>query len=538
MQMPAYFRSKWQIRLILPILLGVSFSASSQTEQYVHRLIGRGYFLWDAAGAWEMDDSVRYTYPGISNTFSYTPITRYHMSIGNSIPVAEPDIPLFETGFYTGDEHYIVTPPNTLYYDSAINYQPVYGFEGQWEMDNYYVRRYQSNRLNVDAFYPSEPYPIDSIVTIYQFSNAGQPVSLTHIGLNYLSNETDTISEYTFFYQDGKPEKVVSLELGGSTYDTAWIKYFTYDAAGTPLTETEYHYYGNGAPTAYCKYNYVFDADNRLTKIERQLQADGVWYPTTTESFGYENGNPSYYLEQTRSMDTTTGLSFTDWDTTYQIFYYHTNQLIDSVVAMSSDHYDNLKRMYKEYYTYADDLLSVYSLYDYTDFTYLTQYMFTYNDLKQLVLEHIEYSDTLYNFYHVIEYHYTYDVYGNMIQKEYATGISNLDIAHVITEPISKTRYTYTQIPIAGTVDGALFLHVYPSPAQSTINLYIGMDAADANDVTLSIFDLAGNIVFNSEIAPTGSTTYAVNCSTWSSGVYTVRIRQGEASAMQKIIVQ
>jgi hypothetical protein len=80
-------------------------------------------------------------------------------------------------------------------------------------------------------------------------------------------------------------------------------------------------------------------------------------------------------------------------------------------------------------------------------------------------------------------------------------------------------------------------LEIYPNPATNLLWIEMQMDDFDT-DIVVSIYDLCGRELQTESYSPVYSFKENIDISTFSQGVYILKIQQGDKNYHQKIIIQ
>lgn len=123
----------------------------------------------------------------------------------------------------------------------------------------------------------------------------------------------------------------------------------------------------------------------------------------------------------------------------------------------------------------------------------------------------------------------TYEAFVQFEHNTPAEGAMFLDIALTVSEPDDVSE-DGNQMPYQFAIGSA-----YPNPFNAVSNLSFTIDRE--SDISLAVFDLSGRLVTSLESGRFSAGNYqtSINATDWSSGVYLVRLSDGQRSAHQKL---
>ena len=504
--------------------------------QAPYRLIGTktAYNFYDTG--WKSYDSTRYVYSG-SAIRHQTPMPLFHFNgLEGRVPLSmNTYTPLFYAGAYPTLSYPIFGPIESAEYDSLIRYSFDYPEEDAWSVTTWNARTYVNHMLQqenreTDGYPSKESYYIG-------YDAVGLPVEYA-ITSGYFY-PLDPYVVYTFTYSEqGLASYTQEYPPSGLKVQT--VEY-THDASGKPTEEIVHFYqqYGSNLSYLYEKWIFMYDDKGRVNRLQRWLPYEGEWVQEFDHLFEIENDLPRSLTTLYREVDTMDVFNVLGtWDTIFRTQLYYTGGLVDSVLTEKQMIGQNdLSSYRREYFNYSGDLLSAYSLlYDvpgiYNDDQYIT---FTYDGSGRMTGQnktvvfssYCSQSDSV----------YYYDDAGNVVLIEVHKGTSYEEPCGIIsTYPEERYYYYYEEVPFAGTSEGDFSLHVFPSPATDQFAIQTEALVNSSDDLLVRIFNMQGQEVFTS--VRSGDTAYfTINCNSWGSGVYLIKVEQGASIAWQKIII-
>lgn len=501
-----------------------------------YRLIGTktAYNFYDTG--WKSYDSTRTVYSG-SAIRHQTPMPLFHFNgLEGRVPLSmNTYTPLFYAGAYPTLSYPIFGPIESAEYDSLIRYSFDYPDEDTWSVTTWNARTYMNHMLQLEnRETDGSPSKESSYIG---YDAVGLPVEYA-ISSGYFY-PLDPYVVYTFTYSD------YGLASYTQEYPPSGLKVqtvdYTHDASGKPTEEIVHFYqqYGSNLSYLYEKWIFLYDDKGRVNRLQRWLPYDGEWVQEFDHMFEIENDLPRSLITLYREVDTMSVFNVLGaWDTIFRTQLYYTGGIVDSVLTEKQMTGQNdLSSYRREYFNYSGDLLSAYSLlYDvpgiYNDdqnitFTYDGSGRMTSQNKTVIFDSYCSQSDSI----------YYYDDVGNVVLIEVHKGTSYEEPCGIIsTYPEERYYYYYEEVPFAGTSEGDFALHVFPSPATDQFAIQTEALGNSSDDLLVRIFNMQGQEVFTS--VRSGDTPYfTINCNSWGSGVYMVKVEHGASTAWQKVII-
>jgi len=498
------------------------------------RLVGTSTY-YQVQDEWQALDSSVYTY-SLSNfkQDSHAPTYLFNGLHGRLAVPLSFDASYFFTGLFPEVSSPLFSLGSRWKFDSLINYD--YGIEfpeeGEWYLDDWIVRAYSNNLVAQESLHYGNSIFSQSI----SYNSAGQPITY----VSSMDPEGDSLGYIECKWSDNSLLKYTSYGCVPSLHKN-YEHIYTLDNSGRPAEELIRSYEGTTDAVTQLdeRWTISYDASGFVSRLQRWLPDNGEWVSDWDMHIIMEGVQPIETFTLTRDVDTLSTPTFLgNWDTLNHTQLFYSGTELDSVIKQQSDSYGLLVPFSGEYFTYTEGKINIY------DRIYKEDGLFNFNEHINHVYDE---SGRLSAIYRRVDYPgfstaydtlFHYDDYGNVIVKELFSCTSyDQSSTYVATDAVARIHYYYEQIPFAGTGEGNLFVHVFPSPANEILSIELAMTDDPYDETQLLISNMQGKVVYRTTLG-SGITFHQVDCSNWISGIYAICVRQNEHNAWQKVMVK
>lgn len=519
--------------LIAMLLAWTCQHASGQTSS-PSRLIGTSteYLV---LGEWQAIDSAVYTY-SLSNfkQDTHAPTYLFNGLQGRLAVPSTFDASYFYTGLFPEVSSPLFSIGSRWKFDSLINYDYSFDYpdEGEWYIDDWIVRTYANNLVAQETIHYGNSLSSHSIT----YNSAGLPLTYA----TSIEPDGDSLGYIECKWSGNALLQYTSYGCVPNLYKN-YEHIYTLDNSGGTTEEVIRSYEGTTNTVAHLdeRWTISYDANGFVSRLQRWLPDNGEWVSDWDRHIIMDGAQPAKTYTLTREVDTLSIPTYlSDWDTLNHTQFYFSGTELDSVIKEQQDTYGALVPFSGEYFSYTEGKINIY------DRIYKVDGLFNYDEHVNHVYDE---AGRLSAIYRRVDYPgyssaydtlFYYDDLGNVILKKLYHGTSyDQPCTFVPTDEIARIHYYYEQIPFAGTSEGNLFVHVYPSPASEMLSIEMAMNG-DPDDATqLLISNMQGKVVYRTTLEP-GITFHQVDCSNWITGMYAVRLLQNEDAAWQKVMVK
>lgn len=442
------------------------------------------------------------------------------------------DASYYYEGLFPVVSYPIIVTGSLWKYDEMNTYQYI-TWEDTWKNLDWKSRTYTDNQIaHMYSTYENEP------ANNYYINHTIEGLPETFLITS--GSNSDSLQYYTFQWEDDRLQQYTSyIGYPNLTKNDSHEYFFNADLLVQEEWVRKFTGYPEEISYLYKRWTFTYNADGYVTRIQQFLPDNGGWVSDWDKHIVMEGDLPVEVRTLTRNIDTLASPTYTDaWDTLDLTRLYFSDSKLDSVIKMLRSASGVLSPFSSEYFSYTDDMINIYDLKYADNVLYVNNqhinHVYDENGRLTAIYKRFDYE----NFSNAYDTLFYYDTFGNIILKELYEGTSyEQPCTYVSTEPVKRIHYYYEQVPFAGTSDGDLFVHIFPSPANEQFAIEMAVKGDLDNETELLIANMQGKVIYRKTLAP-GISFHQVDCSDWTSGMYAICVRQDENVAWQKVMVK